>query len=67
MKNESPYDVAGVLGTVACAAGPRAADNGVAGSGDVAETGVALPALIGAAKAGVGNVFRFGIALPEDE
>ena len=32
-KNLSPYALAGVDGTVACAAGPRAAESGVAGNG----------------------------------
>ena len=44
-----------MLGTVACAAGPNAADNGVAGIGEVADNGVALPVLEGVGKLGVGK------------
>lgn len=49
-----------MLGTVACAAGPKAADNGVAGRGDVADIGVALPVLVGVGRLGVGREFRDG-------
>lgn len=58
LKKESLYNDAGVLGTVACAAGPKAADNGVAGRGEVVEMGVALPVLEGVGRLGVGREFR---------
>lgn len=56
LKNESPYKLAGVLGTVACTAGPNAAERGVAGI--CADDGLApllTLALPEACKVGVGR------------
>lgn len=62
MKNESPYKLAGVLGTVACTAVPNAAESGVAGI--CADNGLApllTLALPEACSEGVGIVDSEGI------
>ena len=55
MKNRSPYARAGVLGMVACAAGPRAADKGVAGSCVVGLTAIEEVPLFNAEDGGCKN------------